>query len=39
MVEEELNHDEDYIRLIKAVVDSAITDYVKLAHPKKTSWL
>ncbi len=34
MVEEELNHDEDYIRLIKAVVDSAITDYVKLAHPK-----
>ena len=32
--EEELDHDEDYKRIVKAVVDSAITDYVKLSHPK-----
>lgn len=31
---EELNHDEDYKRIVKAVIDSSITDYVKLAHPK-----
>jgi len=31
---EELNHDEDYRRIIKAVITSAITDYTKLAHPK-----
>jgi hypothetical protein len=32
--DEELNHDYDYIRLIKAVVENAITDYCKLQHPK-----
>jgi len=32
--DEELNHDHDYIRLIKAVVENAITDYCKLQHPK-----
>ena len=32
--EEELNHDEDYKRIVKAVIDSSITDYVKLSHPK-----
>lgn len=31
---EELDHDEDYKRIVKAVIDSSITDYVKLAHPK-----
>jgi len=31
---EELDHDEDYKRIIKAVIDSSITDYVKLSHPK-----
>lgn len=32
--EEELDHDEDYKRIVKAVIESSITDYVKLAHPK-----
>ena len=35
MVElEELNHDEDYKRIIQAVINSGITDYTKLSHPK-----
>ena len=35
MVElEELNHDEDYKRIIQAVISSALTDYKKLSHPK-----
>lgn len=31
---DELDHDEDYKRIVKAVIESSITDYVKLAHPK-----
>jgi hypothetical protein len=31
---EELDHEDDYKRLVKAVIDSGIVDYVKLAHPK-----
>ena len=35
MVEfEELNHDEDYRRIVQAVISSALTDYTKLSHPK-----
>tara|TARA_Y100000310_G_scaffold158679_1_gene158101 strand:+ start:2578 stop:3156 length:579 start_codon:yes stop_codon:yes gene_type:complete len=34
MIEEELSHDENYIRIVNAVINSAVTDYVKLAHPK-----
>jgi hypothetical protein len=29
----ELNHDEDYRQLIKAVIETAIVDYTKLQHP------
>jgi hypothetical protein len=29
----ELNHDEDYRNLIKAVIETAIVDYTKLQHP------
>jgi hypothetical protein len=34
LTDEELNHDPDYIRLIRAVVENAMTDYCKLQHPK-----
>lgn len=29
----ELNHDEDYRQLIKAVIETAVVDYTKLQHP------
>jgi hypothetical protein len=32
--EEELDHDVDYKRIVRAVIESSITDYVKLSHPK-----
>ena len=34
ITDEELNHDPDYIRLVKAVIENAVTDYCKLQHPK-----
>lgn len=34
LTDEELNHDPDYIRLIKGVIENAMTDYCKLQHPK-----
>jgi hypothetical protein len=37
LTDEELNHDPDYIRLIRAVVENAMTDYCKLQHPKNRS--